>query len=241
MQFDKDFVEMQKKAIESLRQQFDLVIVDLGGLPSEENKQLLKLCDYYILLARTDNDPKIQSILKGWKKLLCELNLPALAEFESSLSGQPEIFEESEVFKARLVKLDRAGVPEDTLSVIFRFVDWLVKRFGLEVMRMSKFSCEIRDFGKFLFVDVRIGENGLMTPEELPELLKVVKEAVGNKYFGKGVVISGRLPVWTHSAIAHLFHASKFVAHFDPRLQGGVVVSTHDNNYKIGQVIPVQL
>jgi len=104
-----------------------------------------------------------------------------------------------------------------------------------------KFGCEVREFDEFVFVDIKIGEDGIMTCDELPELLKMIESKVGSKYFGKGVIISGRLPVWAHSAIAHLFHATKFVAHFDPRLKGGVIVASHDSNYKIGQVIAVEI
>ena len=244
--FDSEFAETQKKSIQRLKEQFDLVLVDLGGLPSSENRELLKLCDYYILLARSDDDPKIQKILKGWTRLLQELHeegLKPIAQFTSAWNGMAEVYSSDSVFKARLVRLDRSGVPFETFNVISQFVDWLLEKFNLGVVKMSpkgKFSCEIREFEEFVFVDVRIGENGIMSPEELPELVRVV-ESVGNRYFGKGVVISGRLPIWAHSALAHLFHPAKFVAHFDPRLKGGVIVATHSPEYKLGQVIPVEL
>ena len=107
-------------------------------------------------------------------------------------------------------------------------------------MKEGKFVVEVREVGNVLVVDVTI-DGGVMHPEELNQLAMVVENTVGTKYYGKGVIISGRLPVWAHSAIAHLFHPAKFVAHFDPRLGGGVVVASHDTNYRVGQVIPVEL
>ena len=93
----------------------------------------------------------------------------------------------------------------------------------------------------FVLVDVSLGGNGLITPEELEELVNTAEKTVGTKYFGKGVVISGRMPVWAHSALAHAFHPAQWVAHFDPRLGGGVVVQSHSPDVRVGQVIPVQL
>jgi CRISPR-associated protein Csx3 len=56
----------------------------------------------------------------------------------------------------------------------------------------------------------------------------------------KGVIISGRGPVWLHSFLAHCYHFHPFVAHYDPR-QGGVVVQAHQKGGpKVGYVIDVQ-
>jgi len=243
----RNYAEFVINSIRGLRETKKLVFIDLGGIPSPENREILKHCDYYIFLARTDDDSKIRKVVKEWQKLLQELHkdgLKCLAHFISAWNGEAKILpsSNSEVFRARLVHLDRGGVPQSTLNIISQFVEFLIEKFNLKgVSKGMKFSCEVRDMNEFLFIDVKIGENGIMDISELPELLRVVENTVGTRYFGKGVVISGRLPVWAHSAIAHLFHASKFIAHFDPRLKGGVIVATHDTNYKVGQVISVEI
>ncbi|RLI76052.1 CRISPR-associated protein Csx3 [Archaeoglobales archaeon] len=101
----------------------------------------------------------------------------------------------------------------------------------------DKLVVKVSEHEDFVLVDIAIGGNGLIAPEELSELISVVEKAVSNAYFGKGVVISGRLPIWAHSALAHTFHGAKWVAHFDPRL-GAVVSATHDTTKPIGTVIP---
>ena len=53
----------------------------------------------------------------------------------------------------------------------------------------------------------------------------------------KGVILSGRGPVWLYAFLAHHYHFVSFVATFDPRLGGGVVVQTHTPNYQEGQII----
>jgi CRISPR-associated protein Csx3 len=112
----------------------------------------------------------------------------------------------------------------------------LIERFG-GVGMAERFEIKVREHEDFVFVDVALGGNGLITPEELEELVTKVSDTVGNRYFGKGVIISGRLPIWAHSALAHAFHGSKWVAHFDPRL-GAVVSATHDPGVSVGTVIP---
>jgi len=80
---------------------------------------------------------------------------------------------------------------------------------------------------------------GVITPADLPSLVKKVGEAVPPASVGtKTVCLSGRLPVWVYSALAHLFHPVRAVATYDPRLGGGVVVATHDPAISLGDVIP---
>ena len=55
----------------------------------------------------------------------------------------------------------------------------------------------------------------------------------------KGVVISGRAPVWLYVYLAHECHPTAWVACFDPRL-GAVVTFTHSHAVKIGQIIPLE-
>jgi CRISPR-associated protein Csx3 len=52
-----------------------------------------------------------------------------------------------------------------------------------------------------------------------------------------GVVISGRAPIWLYAYFVHELHPTKWVACFDPRISGGVVVATHSNQATIGQII----
>jgi CRISPR-associated protein Csx3 len=53
----------------------------------------------------------------------------------------------------------------------------------------------------------------------------------------KGVVLSGRGPVWLFAALCHHYHPTAWVGCFDPRLGGAVVVQTHCLGIAVGQVI----
>lgn len=56
-----------------------------------------------------------------------------------------------------------------------------------------------------------------------------------------GVVITGRGPVWLYTYLVHELHPTVWVACYDPRLGGAVVVTTHSQQAQIGQVIPLKL
>lgn len=55
----------------------------------------------------------------------------------------------------------------------------------------------------------------------------------------KGVLISGRAPVWLYAYLVHECHPTLWVACFDPRL-GAVVTSTHSTEISVGQVISIE-
>jgi len=88
-----------------------------------------------------------------------------------------------------------------------------------------------------MVVDITLS-TGIITPEELRKVLDAVAEAIpaGGT---EGIIISGRLPVWAYGALVHYFHPRPWVATFDPRLGGGVVVVTHTSEIAVGDVVPV--
>jgi CRISPR-associated protein Csx3 len=73
--------------------------------------------------------------------------------------------------------------------------------------------------------------NGILTPFDLPQIINQIPSIHPN-----GVVIGGRLPVWAYGAIVHHLHPSTWVAVYDPRL-GGIVVMTHTIEKTLGEII----
>lgn len=53
----------------------------------------------------------------------------------------------------------------------------------------------------------------------------------------KGVVLSGRGTIWLYCFLTHFYHSTKFIATYDPRLEGAVIVEKHAPDYKVGSVI----
>ena len=53
----------------------------------------------------------------------------------------------------------------------------------------------------------------------------------------KGVIISGRGPIWLYCNLTHHYHPTRFVATHDPRLGGAVVVQSHSKVHLVGTII----
>ncbi len=94
-------------------------------------------------------------------------------------------------------------------------------------------SYSTREFKGFTLVEFQL--DGPISPDQLPGLLEMAPAVDPTG----GVVISGRGPIWLHSALAHHYHPTRWVAHYDPRLGGAVVVQTHHPSMRVGQVVRI--
>ena len=75
--------------------------------------------------------------------------------------------------------------------------------------------------------------NGTITPYDL-------KTIDPPKLRGdKGVLISGRGPIWLYCFLVHHYHSTKFIGTYDPREPGAVIVESHTPEYAVGDVLRV--
>jgi CRISPR-associated protein Csx3 len=91
-----------------------------------------------------------------------------------------------------------------------------------------KFTCTRYTLIEFTLI------GNTITPDELARLLPPLCDT------RKGIVISGRGPVWLFGFLIHHYHPYPWVACYDPRL-GGVVVSSHQPGQRLGDVIDINL
>ena len=97
-----------------------------------------------------------------------------------------------------------------------------------------KFTTSTKKFNDFDFTLVEFQiENGVVEPNELKQLNP---PEVSMKH---GVVLSGRGPIWLFGYLIHHYHPCCFVATFDPRIGGGIVIESHVKGVEVGDVIPV--
>jgi len=69
-----------------------------------------------------------------------------------------------------------------------------------------------------------------------PDILEKLNPPKVNS--AKGVILSGRGPIWLYCYLVHHYHPTKFIATYDPRI-GAVIVQSHSRNYKVGEIIEV--
>ena len=99
---------------------------------------------------------------------------------------------------------------------------------------MSVFKIQIRI--DFAIISFSLSEN--VSASDLSKLSP--PDPIGGNFADKGVVLSGRGPIWLYCFLTHFYHPTKFIATYDPRLKGAVVVESHGSKYKVGDIIPVE-
>jgi len=100
-----------------------------------------------------------------------------------------------------------------------------------EVLReIAMFTTKIYDTYTLVTFEI---PNGVITPAELAQ---ITPPTVNPQ---KGVILSGRGPVWLFATLCHYYHPTAWVGCFDPRLAGAVVTQTHCPGINVGQIIPV--
>jgi CRISPR-associated protein Csx3 len=87
----------------------------------------------------------------------------------------------------------------------------------------------VKDEDKYSIVSFEI--EGVISPEDLAALTPPKVDG------SKGVILSGRGPVWLYCFLTHFYHPTKFIATYDPRLGGAVIVETHSAEYAVGSVL----
>jgi len=94
---------------------------------------------------------------------------------------------------------------------------------------MSEINFYSKEKGEFTLVSFAI--NDVIEPKDL---ISIQPPKVNG---AKGVVLSGRGPIWLYCFLTHFYHPTKFIATYDPRLEGAVIVEIHAPGYKVGSVM----
>jgi CRISPR-associated protein Csx3 len=87
------------------------------------------------------------------------------------------------------------------------------------------------------FVLVAFELTDILEPVHLKNLYP--PDPVKENFASKGVVLSGRGPIWLYGFLVHYYHPVRWVATFDPRLNGAVVVESHHPGMEVGEILPL--
>jgi CRISPR-associated protein Csx3 len=94
---------------------------------------------------------------------------------------------------------------------------------------MSEIKFDVLEEEEYSIISFEI--DGVLSPEDLAALTPPKVDG------SKGVILSGRGPIWLYCFLTHFYHPTKFIATYDPRLGGAVIVETHSAEYAIGSVL----
>ena len=74
-----------------------------------------------------------------------------------------------------------------------------------------------------------------INPKEVNDILAEMEPRIPHRRL---LIVSGRMPIWLAAAISHHFaHLNRYVAFYDPKLEGAVVVSSHGSAWHTGDVV----
>jgi CRISPR-associated protein Csx3 len=104
-------------------------------------------------------------------------------------------------------------------------------------MKDKFISFNIKQNNNFVLIEFELSRE--ISPSDLKNVLP--PDPVKNKFSAKGVVLSGRGPIWLYGYLIHFYHPTKFVAVYDPRLEAAVVVESHTEEIKVGDLISIIL
>ena len=94
---------------------------------------------------------------------------------------------------------------------------------------MSELKFNVKEEAEYSILSFEIKR--VISPEDLAALNPPKVDG------SKGVILSGRGPIWLYCFFTHFYHPTKFIATYDPRLDGAVVVESHSVEYVIGSVL----
>jgi CRISPR-associated protein Csx3 len=95
---------------------------------------------------------------------------------------------------------------------------------------MSEIKFNVRESDEYSLISFEI-EGVVINPEDLAALTPLKVDG------SKGVILSGRGPIWPCCFFTHFYHPTKFIATYDPRLSGAIIVETHSVEYATGSVL----
>lgn len=166
----------------------NIVLVDTGGVISEENKRIIKECTHAIILSNNIEDKT------AWENILKQNNVSIIASLDSTLDGKDEIYtseENNNTINGRITNLIRGQEkkPSLLLNEIVTKTIQLAKEKSLnnELSRKGEELLNDNSVIDMLAIakelNINIDDNNKLqwNPEQLPEILDCIQTKIQGK------------------------------------------------------------
>lgn len=226
--FTPEFVSWVLRSIAKM--DLPIVLVDVGGIRSVENSQILRQCDAFVVLCRVDCPEEKQA----WEQFGQSLGLKLLASFDSALEGESEIEDETAtVLRGIVTKLERGA--EIKSITVQQLADRIINTADNKSSKNTKEKTMATMINlNDLAAEVKVKQvERQIRNRETGEVIKTVKsfnwdaasvaracKAVASLSTESEVLLDGGAPAFLYSALAHAVHpAPTYTA--DPKVDGG--------------------
>ncbi|GAB4533121.1 MAG: CRISPR-associated protein Csx3 [Anaerolineales bacterium] len=190
--FTTEFVAHMKTVVEN---RLLPLLVDVGGLPRDEQFGIIRACTHAILLHK---EPEGSAY---WEAILQESDVPILARLESIQSGTPQISATTPYLQGRISGLERKhpqadlafGALLERVAGLFNYQETYLERIHLRYAQYPPLS------ERRLMQQIAPQYDGLTNPwwnpGDLPTALACISPQKPRSLYGRG-------PVWLAAAIA---------------------------------------
>ena len=184
-QFSESFVANVER---TLQQRHLPLLVDVGGRPTPEQELLFDHCTHAILLAAD------AAGLNQWRQLAQRHNLPVLAELQSTLQEDEEIYAERPILRGRISGLERhqptSGTLIERLACNIRTL-FALTQAELRAEHLRAAPAELAVDLERLARTLGVANGGTWQPAELLSVLDYLPA-------GEPLAIYGRGPNWLY-------------------------------------------
>ncbi len=171
------------------KEKANIVLVDTGGVISEENRKIMKKCTHAIVLSNNIEDKT------AWENILKENNVSIIASLDSSLDGKDEIYssqnKNSNTINGRITNLIRGQEKRPSLllnEIVTKTVE-LAKEKSLnnELSRKGNELLNNQNVIDMIAIakelNIPLDDNNMLTwnPEQLPEILECIQSKIQGK------------------------------------------------------------
>lgn len=183
------------------------LLVDVGGAPTARDEAIFRCCTHLLILSKSREEMAL------WRALAERTGLPIIAELDSALAGEEEIYGTYPILTGRLTHLERGTiVAGKLLEHLAGLVGTLLatKEEALRQLHLGMAPTELAVDLDRVAAQLNLKKAGRWQPDDLPALLHYLPAQTPQAIYGRGTV-------WLYAALAHYIHPASFFQ-FDPRL-----------------------
>jgi hypothetical protein len=246
--FTPEFVRRAAESVQNCTE--PLTLVDIGGIPSPENKTICSGATHAIIIAGNSpkNGERWDLRLIPWRKFCEDLNLAVIAQIFSDYCGledKIESIDQDQVFRGSVHYLER-GEPVVDRPLIRSLAEYIVRMANIEIKNSGKEVTKMAEDKTYTILkqDETTIKVGFGIPAQNDRIVKdansILETMVENGSIkgGELIKINGPATLPVAMVIAHaLGHLYGAVACFDPKLGRYVVSIAHGGVYRIGDLI----
>lgn len=208
--FNKDFVEWCARALHE-NHMAPIVLVDVGGVASEENKRIMAECDKAIIISSET------AVIPVWRQFCVECGLEIVAELHSNYKDSSDtVSEESDkMVRGSVHYLERGEdvTKRPAIEAVGRLINKLLEKqqedSKMTTMRMMTINSLAQQLGKEKIKKVLPNGKEITTIEWTGEDLRSLSRLLHNdsaQYAGQCVDIDGGAPGFLVAALVHELH-----------------------------------